>query len=139
MFTGIIQAVGEIKQIRPIQGHSDNGLSLEISAGEMDLSDVMAGDSIAVSGVCLTVATLTGNLFTVDVSQETLSCTQGLDQVGMHVNLEKAMRLSDRIGGHLDCTRYVTPDIAIGRDRRCAGRGSKQTYVRRVRLPPWLR
>jgi riboflavin synthase len=101
MFTGIIQAVGEIKQIRSIQGYSDNGLSLEITAEEMDLSDVMTGDSIAVNGVCLTVRTLTGNLFTVDVSQETLSCTQGLDQVGMHVNLEKAMRLSDRLDGHL--------------------------------------
>ena len=101
MFTGIIQAVGEIKQIRSIQGYSDNGLSLEITAEEMDLSDVMTGDSIAVNGVCLTVRTLTGNLFTVDVSQETLSCTQGLDQVGIHVNLEKAMRLSDRLGGHL--------------------------------------
>lgn len=103
MFTGIIQAVGEIKRIHPIQGqgHSDKGLSLEIAAEDMDLSDVTAGDSIAVSGVCLTVTTLTGSLFTVDVSQETLSCTQGLDQAGMHVNLEKAMRLSDRLGGHL--------------------------------------
>ena len=55
MFTGIIQAVGEIKQIRSIQGYSDNGLSLEITAEEMDLSDVMTGDSIAVNGVCLTV------------------------------------------------------------------------------------
>ena len=119
MFTGIIQAVGEIKQIHPIQGHSDNGLSLEISAGEMDLSDVMAGDSIAVNGVCLTVTTLTGNLFTVDVSQETLSCTQGLDQVGMHVNLERAMRLSDRLGGHLvsghvDATGTVVKFEPIG-------------------------
>ncbi|MEQ1816041.1 MAG: riboflavin synthase [Nitrosomonas sp.] len=101
MFTGIIQAVGEIKQIHPIREHSDNGLSLCISSGAMDLSDVMAGDSIAVNGVCLTVTMLTGNLFTVDVSQETLSCTQGLNQVGMRVNLEKAMRLSDRLGGHL--------------------------------------
>ncbi len=101
MFTGIIQAVGEIKQIRSIKGHNDDGLSLGISAGELDLNDVMAGDSIAVNGVCLTVTTLTGRLFNVDVSQETLNCTQGLDQVGMRVNLEKAMRLSDRLGGHL--------------------------------------
>ena len=93
--------MGEIKKIRPIKGHNDHGLSLGISAGELDLNDVMAGDSIAVNGVCLTVTTLAGRLFNVDVSQETLNCTQGLDQVGMRVNLEKAMRLSDRLGGHL--------------------------------------
>lgn len=101
MFTGIIQAVGEIKQVHPIKEHGDHGLSLSISPGKLDLSDVLIGDSIAVSGVCLTVTTLTDGLFTVDVSQETLNCTQGLDQVGMRVNLEKAMRLSDRLGGHL--------------------------------------
>lgn len=101
MFTGIIQAIGEITQVRPIQGDNQTGLCLSISAGELDLSDVMLGDSIAVNGVCLTVTTLADRLFTVDVSQETLSCTQGLDRVGQHVNLEKAMRLSDRLGGHL--------------------------------------
>jgi len=101
MFTGIIQAVGEIKQVHSINKHIDNGLSLSISPGGLDLSDVMLGDSIAVNGVCLTVTTLTGGLFTVDVSQETLNCTQGLDQAGTRVNLEKAMRLSDRLGGHL--------------------------------------
>lgn len=101
MFTGIIQAVGEIKQAHPIKGHGDHGLSLSISPGKLDLSDVMPGDSIAVNGACLTVTTLVNGLFTVDVSQETLNCTQGLDQVGMRVNLEKAMRLSDRLGGHL--------------------------------------
>lgn len=93
--------MGEITQIRPVRGHNDCGLSLAISAEDLDLSDVMAGDSIAVNGVCLTVTTLTGRLFNVDVSQETLNCTQGLGQVGLRVNLEKAMRLSDRLGGHL--------------------------------------
>jgi riboflavin synthase len=101
MFTGIIQAIGEIMQVRPIQGDNQTGLCLSISAGELDLSDVMLGDSIAVNGVCLTVTKLADRLFTVDVSQETLNCTQGLDRVGQHVNLEKAMRLSDRLGGHL--------------------------------------
>jgi len=101
MFTGIIQAVGEIKQVHPIKEHGDYGLSLSISPEKLDLSDVMPGDSIAVNGACLTVTTLVNGLFTVDVSQETLNCTQGLDQVGMRVNLEKAMRLSDRLGGHL--------------------------------------
>lgn len=101
MFTGIIQAIGEITQVRPVQGDNQTGLCLSISAGELDLSDVMLGDSIAVNGVCLTVTKLADRLFTVDVSQETLNCTQGLDRVGQHVNLEKAMRLSDRLGGHL--------------------------------------
>jgi riboflavin synthase len=101
MFTGIIQAIGEIMQVRPVQGDNQTGLCLSISAGELDLSDVMLGDSIAVNGVCLTVTKLADRLFTVDVSQETLNCTQGLDRVGQHVNLEKAMRLSDRLGGHL--------------------------------------
>lgn len=101
MFTGIIEAVGEIKQVHSIKEHSQKGLFLSIFPGELDLSDVKAGDSIAVNGVCLTVTTLTGGLLTVDVSQETLNCTQGLDQAGTRVNLEKAMRLSDRLGGHL--------------------------------------
>ena len=101
MFTGIVQAVGEIKQSQPIHEQSKHGLSLNISSGGLDLSDVAQGDSIAVNGVCLTVTALTGDLFTVDVSQETLNCTQGLDRTGARVNLEKAMRLSDRLGGHL--------------------------------------
>ncbi len=101
MFTGIIQAVGEITQAQPNMDHGNNGLSLSIFTGELDLSDVNVGDSIAVNGVCLTVTSLTVNKFTVDVSQETLNCTQGLNQTGMRVNLEKALRLSDRLGGHL--------------------------------------
>lgn len=101
MFTGIIQAVGEITQIQPISDDSNNGLSLSIFAGELDLSDVKVGDSIAVNGVCLTITSFYVNQFTVDVSQETLSCTQGFNQTGISVNLEKALRLSDRLGGHL--------------------------------------
>lgn len=101
MFTGIIQAVGEIKQVHPIKGPNSTGLSLSVSPGELDLSDVVLGDSIAVNGVCLTVTALVDGLFCVDVSQETLNCTLGLDQVSQRVNLEKAMRLSDRLGGHL--------------------------------------
>ncbi|PXW80340.1 riboflavin synthase alpha chain [Nitrosomonas sp. Nm84] len=101
MFTGIIQAVGEIKQVQPMKNHGNQGLSLSIATGKLDLSDVLPGDSIAVNGVCLTVTALADDLFTVDVSQETLNCTYGLNQVAMRVNLEKAMRLSDRLGGHL--------------------------------------
>ncbi len=101
MFTGIIQAIGEIRQAHPIAEHHDHGLTLGIFPGNLDLNDVKVGDSIAINGVCLTVTALTDDLFSVDVSRETLNCTQGLAQIGRQVNLEKAMRLSDRLGGHL--------------------------------------
>lgn len=97
MFTGIIEAVGEIKHITALEA----GICLKISPGLLDLSDVRIGDSIAVNGVCLTVTTLTNGIFSVDVSRETLNCTEGLDKEYGRVNLERAMRLSDRIGGHL--------------------------------------
>jgi riboflavin synthase len=97
MFTGIIQAVGEIKHVTPLA----DGVSLRVASGSLDLSDVKTGDSIAVNGVCLTVITITDRLFSVDVSRETLNCTVGMDEQGREVNLEKALRLSDRLGGHL--------------------------------------
>ncbi len=71
-----------------------------IDAGRLDLSDVRVGDSIAVNGCCLTVVELEPAAFRVDVSQETLECTTGFE-AGARVNLEKALRLSDRLGGHL--------------------------------------
>jgi len=96
MFSGIVAATGKVSHIKPLE----QGLSLVIDAGALDLSDVSLGDSIACSGVCLTVVAIDGRHFTVDVSRETLNCTVGLD--GMHdINLEKALRLSDLIGGHL--------------------------------------
>ncbi len=105
MFTGIIEAVGEIKQVTPLStsssGVAADGIHLDIAPGGLDLSDVKTGDSIAVNGVCLTVTTLREGRFTVEVSRETLGCTQSLDRQGGRVNLEKALRLSDRLGGHL--------------------------------------
>lgn len=101
MFTGIIEAIGEITQATALNEQSGNGLALTIAPGNLDLSDVKLGDSIAVNGVCLTVTALNNRQFSVAVSQETLNCTQGLDRTGAQVNLEKAMRLSDRLGGHL--------------------------------------
>jgi len=96
MFSGIIAATGRI--IR--SDARESGSTLTVDAGDLDLADVVVGDSIACSGVCLTVVALSGRSFTVDVSRETLNCTVGLD--GMHpVNLEKALRLADRLGGHL--------------------------------------
>ena len=97
MFTGIIEAVGEIKKIIPLE----NGIRIEITSGGLDLSDLRIGDSIATNGVCLTITTLMGNTISMEVSRETLSCTQSLDTRGGRVNLEKAMQLSDRINGHL--------------------------------------
>ncbi len=97
MFTGIIQAVGEITHIAPLE----DGVSLRIATGQLDLSDVKIGDSIALNGVCLTVTAVADGLFSVDVSRETLNCTVDMDKQGNKVNLEKALRLSDRLGGHL--------------------------------------
>jgi riboflavin synthase len=96
MFTGIIQAVG---QLTPAT-QSTGDIQISITASQLDLSDVNIGDSIAVNGVCLTVTTINQTHFTADVSKETLSVTSGLNQKGF-VNLEKAMRLDSRLGGHL--------------------------------------
>ena len=96
MFTGIIQAVGTITKAEP----RGQDLRMVITATGMDLSDVALGDSIAVNGVCLTAVALTEHTFTVDVSKETLDCTLGFAEAA-EVNLEKALRLSDRLGGHL--------------------------------------
>ena len=97
MFTGIIADVGTIAEKQDREG----GLRLNIATQSLDMSDVQLGDSIAVNGVCLTAIKLESNSFTVDVSKETLHCTVGLEQQGAQVNLEKALRLADRLGGHL--------------------------------------
>jgi riboflavin synthase len=96
MFTGIIQSIG---QIETITGQGVD-VALSIAAPNLGLSDVQLGDSIAVNGVCLTVTRLTTTHFEVHVSRETLSVTVGLANQSK-VNLEKALRLSDRLGGHL--------------------------------------
>jgi riboflavin synthase alpha subunit len=96
MFSGIIAAVGQITQITPREA----GFRLTVNAGKLAINDVALGDSIAHNGVCLTVVACEGQQFMVDVSPETLSCTVGLDAPGP-VNLEKALRLADVIGGHL--------------------------------------
>jgi len=91
MFTGIVQAVGRIVRLDP----------LEIDCAGLDLSDIAVGDSIAVQGTCLTVTTLTRTGFTADVSAETRRVTTGLDHAGGAVNLEKSLALGDKLGGHL--------------------------------------
>ena len=96
MFTGIISALGQIQAITP-QG---DGLQLRISTPPNYLDDVIVGDSIAIQGACMTVTQVDQASFTVDISRESLNKTVGLSTLGP-VNLEKALRLSDRLGGHL--------------------------------------
>lgn len=117
MFTGIIAAVGEIAAVRLAPG----GVALVVDAAGLGLDDVAVGDSIAVNGVCLTVTALSANGFEADVSQETLRCTVGLVEK-MRVNLEKALRLSDRLGGHL-VSGHVD---GVGEVRRFAAAGDNR-------------
>ena len=100
MFTGIIESIGQIKTVEPLQNSAYAGVRLAVHAPTLDFSDVKLGDSIAIQGACMTVVAMADHTFHVDVSQESLSKTVGLNQPG-EVNLEKAMRLSDRVGGHL--------------------------------------
>jgi riboflavin synthase len=96
MFTGIVQAVG---RIATAQAAAD-GLKLTLDAATLDRSDLRVGDSLAVSGCCLTIVAIDQATLAFDVSAETLRCTARLDRPGP-VNLEKALQLSDRLGGHL--------------------------------------
>lgn len=100
MFTGIVAAIGRIEKIEPLAGGPQAGVRLTVEAGSLDLSDVAIGDSIAIQGACMTAVRIDGRRFAVDVSRESLSKTAGLDAPG-EVNLEKALRLADRLGGHL--------------------------------------
>jgi riboflavin synthase len=96
MFTGIVHGIGRIATAVP----RGDGLRITVDAGALDVGDVCEGDSIAVAGCCLTVVDKAGAALSFDVSAETLACTAGLDRPGS-VNLEQALRLSDRLGGHL--------------------------------------
>lgn len=96
MFSGIVAAVGRIVERSPL----GDGVRLTVDVGDWDIDDIAIGDSVAHGGVCLTVVGREGRCLQYDVSAETLACTCGLDAPG-EVNLEKALRLSDRLGGHL--------------------------------------
>ena len=115
MFTGIIAGTGRIIGKRTVGG----GLAYDLEAG-FTLTEPEEGESIAVSGVCLTAYSIRGRSFSVDVSPETVSRTKlGLLGPGAIVNLERALRLSDRLGGHLvsghvDCLATVTAKKEIG-------------------------
>lgn len=98
MFTGIITAVGTIRKIENLG--SDKRFNLD--TGKLDMADVSIGDSICVNGVCLTVVELLDSGFATDISVETLSCTTFENlQEGDQVNLEKSLRVADRLGGHI--------------------------------------
>ena len=96
MFTGIVQAVGRIAATE----RKGDGLTIALDIGMRDVADVAIGDSIAFNGCCLTIVEVNGSTLSFDVSAETLACTTGLDRVG-DVNVEMALRLADRLGGHL--------------------------------------
>lgn len=117
MFTGIVAAIGKVREAKAARG----GRSLAIDAGRLGLKDVSVGDSIAVNGVCLTVVARKAHSFEADVSPETLACTAGFT-AGSRVNLEKALRLADRLGGHLvsghvDGVGVVTRIERVGANR----------------------
>ena len=123
MFSGIVADIGTIARAES----RDGGLRLAVATEQLGLDDVLLGDSIAVNGVCLTVVKIDGQVFTVDVSGETLSCTTGLEKQGARVNLEKALRLSDRLNGHLvsghvDSVGEVVAVTALGENRKLSVR-----------------
>ena len=102
MFTGIVAAVGRIEAVTPLGSatDADTGVRLTVASGGLDLTDVELGDSISIQGACMTVIEKSAASFAVDVSRESLNKTAGLSEPG-DVNLEKALRAHDRLGGHL--------------------------------------
>ena len=103
MFTGIITGVGRIAAVHDLGSSSSHGKRLSIAAPDGYLDDVGLGDSIALNGACMTVTTLDlpGKQFTIDISAESLDKTAGLSEEATQVNLEKALRAHDRLGGHI--------------------------------------
>ena len=118
MFTGIVQAV---ERIAAAEARGD-GLRIAVDIGIRDIADVAIGDSVAINGCCLTIVEINGATLGFDVSAETLRCTAGLDRVG-DVNIEMALRLADRLGGHL-MTGHVDGVGTVTRFARVAGDAS---------------
>lgn len=125
MFSGIVAAVGRIESLTA----REDGVRLIVHTGALDLDDVAIGDSIANNGVCLTVVAIDGALAKFDVSRESLNCTVGLDVAGGEVNLEKALRANDRLGGHI-VTGHVD---GVGEVRKFAPIGESHELV--IRAP----
>ena len=133
MFTGIITGVGRICAVADLGSSAQHGKRLTIEAPAGYLADVGLGDSIALNGACMTVTTLepAASRFTIDISAESLSKTAGLDATGT-VNLEKALRAHDRLGGHI-VSGHVD---GIGSVLRLAPVGESWEFV--VLAPPTL-
>jgi riboflavin synthase len=134
MFTGIITGVGRIAAVHDLGSSSSHGKRLSIAVPDGYLDDVGLGDSIALNGACMTVTTLdpAQQLFTIDISAESLDKTAGLSQTQTRVNLEKALRASDRLGGHI-VSGHVD---GIGTVRRFEPVG--ESWELRVLAPPAL-
>ncbi|HEX8012783.1 MAG TPA: riboflavin synthase [Casimicrobiaceae bacterium] len=130
MFTGIVQSVGRIVEREP----RGNGARLTIDVGALPVDDVAVGESIAVAGCCLTVVAREARRLAFDVSAETLSCTAGLDRNGA-VNLERALRLADRLGGHLLAGHVDGVGTVVRCDTLPGGDGSR---ILEVEAPPSL-
>lgn len=122
MFTGLIQSIGRVAALQPRGGD----LRIRIDAGSLDLSTTQAGDSIAVSGVCLTALGPHAGGFAADVSNETLACTTlGRLRVGDPVNLERSLTLATPLGGH-----FVSGHVdGVGSVRSIADDGRSQRWV----------
>jgi len=133
MFTGIITGLGRITEARALGTDASHGKRLAVETPPGYLADVRLGDSIAVNGACMTVTSLAAgaNLFTLDISAESLDKTAGLGQPGP-VNLEKAMRANDRLGGHM-VSGHVD---GIGSVSHFAEVG--ESWELRIRTPPEL-
>lgn len=131
MFTGIVAALGRIETVTPLgqgAGGDAAGVRVVVEAPTLGLDDVALGDSISIQGACMTVVEKSATGFAVDVSRESLNCTVGLDRSGP-VNLEKALRAHDRLGGHL-VSGHVD---GLGLVRRFAQVG--ESYELRVLAP----
>lgn len=128
MFTGIVAAVGRIESVRALT----DGVRLVVHGGGLRLDDVAIGDSVALSGACMTVIAHDGERFEVDVSGESLARTVGLDVAGRRINLEKALRVGDPLGGHL-VSGHVD---GVGRVRALQARGESVEFV--VEVDPLL-
>ncbi len=133
MFTGIITGVGRIVAIHSLGSSLDHGKRLTIETPSAYLDDVGLGDSIALNGACMTATSLdpTHNRFTIDISAESLAKTSGLAETGP-INLEKALRANDRLGGHIvsghvDGIGHVTHFAQVG-----------ESWELRVMAPPEL-
>ena len=138
MFTGIVAAVGRIVAVTSLADvpadapvHERAGVRLQVDAGGLDLDDVAIGDSIALQGACMTVIALHARGFDVEVSNESLERTVGLDRAGP-VNLEKALRMGDRLGGHL-VSGHVD---GVGEVVAITTQGESRRFE--VRVPPAL-